>query len=269
MEETPDMTSNDRITPHGRVAIVTGSATGVGAATARLLAAKGWRVVVNYTKSEREARETEAACRGAGAETMLVRGDVAEDLDCRRLAAAALDTWGRIDALVNNAGITRFADHRDLEALAAEDFQRVYAVNVVGAFQMVRACAPAMKKQGRGAVVNVSSIAGVTGMGSSIAYVASKAALNAMTVTLARALGPEIRVNAVCPGLIEGRWLREGLGEQAYDALRQRYRDSAPLRSTAQPEDVAETVVWFVEAAPLVTGELLLVDAGMHVALPR
>jgi 3-oxoacyl-[acyl-carrier protein] reductase len=117
--------------------------------------------------------------------------------------------------------------------------------------------------------VNVSSIAGVTGLGSSIAYCASKAALNNMTLTLARTLGPEIRVNTVCPGLIEGRWLREGLGEKAYDALRERYRENTPLRSTAQPEDVADTVVWLVEGARLTTGELVLVDAGMHLAMPK
>ncbi len=252
-----------------RVAIVTGSATGVGAATARLLASKGWRVVVNYTRSEAEARETEAACRAAGAEALLVRGDVAEDADCRRMASGALDAWGRIDALVNNAGTTRFAAHGDLDALQAEDFQRVYAVNVIGPYQMIRACAPAMKRLGKGAVVNVSSIAGVTGMGSSVAYAASKAALNSVTVTLARALGPEIRVNAVCPGFIEGRWLREGFGEKVYEALKERYCSNAPLQRTAKPEDVAESIVWLVEAAPLVTGELLLLDAGMHVAVPR
>jgi len=256
------------MTTHHPVAIITGSATGVGAATARRLAAKGWRVVVNYTKSEAEARETEAACRASGADTLLVRGDVAEDADCRRLASAALDAWGRIDALVNNAGVTRFAAHGDLDAIGAADFQRIYAVNVVGAYQMVRACAPAMKRQGRGAVVNVSSIAGVTGMGSSIAYAASKAALNSITLTLARALGPEIRVNAVCPGMIEGRWLREGLGEKVYEAVRERYRANAPLRRAAQPDDIAEAIVWLIEGAAVVTGELLLLDAGMHVAVP-
>lgn len=249
--------------------IVTGSATGVGAATVKLLASKGANVVINYSKSETEARQTDAACRALGVDTLLVQGDVAQDADCRRLAQAALDRWGRIDALVNNAGTTKFADHRDLEALTAEDFQRVYAVNVIGAYQMVRACAPAMKRQGRGVVVNVSSIAGVIGMGSSIAYAASKAALNNMTLTLARALGPEIRINAVCPGFIDGRWLREGLGDEVYETVRKRYRENAPLASTAQPEDIAETIVWLIEGAGLVTGETLMVDAGMHVALPR
>jgi 3-oxoacyl-[acyl-carrier protein] reductase len=254
--------------PESKVAIVTGSATGVGAATAERLAGKGWRVVINYHKSETEARETQVACATRGVETLLIQGDVAEDAACRHLAQAALDAWGRIDALVNNAGITKFVKYLDLNDLNAADFQRIYSVNVIGAYQMVRACAPAMKRQGMGAVVNVSSIAGITGMGSSIAYAASKGALNNMTFALAHALGPEIRVNAICPGFIEGRWLRDGLGEQAYESFRKRYSDSVPLGSTAQPDDIAETIVWLIEGARLVTGETILVDAGMHLAKP-
>jgi 3-oxoacyl-[acyl-carrier protein] reductase len=253
--------------PDSKVAIVTGSATGVGAATAERLAGKGWRVVINYSKSETAARETQFACAALGVETLLIQGDVAEDADCRRLAQAALDAWGRIDALVNNAGITKFVKYPDLNDLNAEDFQRIYSVNVIGAYQMVRACAPAMKRQGTGAVVNVSSVAGITGMGSSVAYAASKGALNNMTFALARALGPEIRVNAICPGFIEGRWLRDGLGEQAYESFRKRYSDTVPLGSTAQPDDIAETIVWLIEGARLVTGETIMVDAGMHLAM--
>jgi 3-oxoacyl-[acyl-carrier protein] reductase len=249
-----------------KVAIVTGSATGVGAATAERLAGRGWRVVINYRNSETEARETQVACAARGVETLLIQGDVAEEGDCRRLAQAALDAWGRIDALVNNAGVTKFVKYTDLNDLNAVDFQRIYAVNVIGAYQMVRACAPAMKRQGAGAVVNVSSIAGITGMGSSVAYAASKGALNNMTSALARALAPEIRVNAICPGFIEGRWLRNGLGEQAYESFRKRYTDSVPLASTAQPEDIAESIVWLIEGARLVTGETIMVDAGMHLA---
>jgi 3-oxoacyl-[acyl-carrier protein] reductase len=240
----------------------------VGAATAERLAGKGWRVVINYNKSETEARETQVACAARGVETLLIQGDVAEDADCRRLAQAALDAWGRIDALVNNAAITKFVKYLDLHDLNAEDFQRIYSVNVIGAYQMVRACAPAMKRQGTGAVVNVSSTAGITGMGSSVAYAASKGALNNMTFALARALGPEIRVNAICPGFIEGRWLRDGLGEQAYESFRKRYSSTVPLRSTAQPDDIAETIVWLIEGARLVTGETIMVDAGMHLAMP-
>ncbi len=245
-------------------AIVTGSATGVGAATARMLAERGWNVVINYTRSEAEARETQSACERFGVETLLCQADVSKDEDCRRMAAEAMEKWGRIDALVNNAGTTKFMDHANLEGLDAEDFLRIYAVNVVGVFQMTRAVAPHMKAAGRGSIVNVSSIAGVMGVGSSIAYVASKGALNTMTLSLARVLGPEIRVNAVCPGFIEGRWLRQGLGDQGYEATKAAQERAAPLRRVASPEDVAEVIVWLIEGARHVTGELILVDGGVH-----
>ena len=248
------------------VCIVTGSASGIGAATALLLAARGARVVVNYSKSEDAARATLAACTAAGGEALLVQADVAEDADCRRLAQAALDKWGRIDALVNNAGATKFASHADLEALCAEDFQRIYAVNVVGTYQMVRACAPAMKQGGRGAVVNVSSIAGKNGMGSSMAYAASKGALNTLTLSLARVLGPEIRVNAVCPGMVDTKWLREGYGPR-YAAIEARYRSGTPLGRPGTPEEVAAVIVWLIEGADLITGDTIMVDSGMHMGL--
>ncbi len=254
------------MTERGRVAIVTGSATGVGAATVRMLAERGWNVVINYTKSEAEARETEAACRALGADTLLCQADVANDADCRRMAAETLGKWGRIDALVNNAGTTKFVDHANLEGLSAEDFLRIYAVNVVGVFQMTRAVAPHMKAAGRGAIVNVSSIAGVMGIGSSIAYVASKGALNTMTLALARVLGPEVRVNTVCPGFIEGRWLRQGLGEAGYEAAKAAQERSAALRRVASPEDIAEAIVWLIEGARHITGEILLVDGGAHLS---
>ena len=248
------------------VCIVTGSASGIGAASAIMLAGKGAHVVVNYSKSEDAARATQKACAAAGAEVLLVRADVAQDADCRRLAQATLDKWGRIDALVNNAGTTKFANHADLEALSAEDFLRIYSVNVVGAYQMVRACAPAMKRGGRGAVINVSSIAGKNGMGSSMAYAASKGALNTMTMSLARVLGPEIRVNAVCPGMVDTQWLREGYGSR-YAAIEARYRQGTPLGRPGTPEEVAAVIVWLIEGADLVTGETIMVDSGMHMGL--
>lgn len=252
------------------VCIVTGSASGIGAATAILLAGRGARVVVNYSKSEDAARETLAACEAAGAQfgggALLVKANVAEDADCRLLAQAALDKWGSIDALVNNAGATKFANHADLEALSGEDFLGIYAVNVVGSYQMVRACAPAMKNGGRGAVVNVSSIAGKNGMGSSMAYAASKGALNTMTMSLARVLGPEIRVNAVCPGMVDTKWLREGYGSR-YAAIEARYRNGTPLGRPGTPEEVAAVIAWLIEGADLVTGETIMVDSGMHMGL--
>jgi 3-oxoacyl-[acyl-carrier protein] reductase len=248
----------------GAVCIVTGSATGAGAACAIRLAGKGCNVVVNYTKSEKDAKDTAEACRAAGAEAILIRGDVGKDSDCRALAQGALDKWGRIDALINNAGITKFAAATDLEGLDAEDFQRIYAVNVIGPYQMIRACVPAMKRQGKGAIVNISSISGVMGIGSSTAYVASKGALNAMTLALARSLAPEIRVNAVCPGLIETRWHLSRYNKEDYAKFKSNYEKTVPLAKAASPDDVAEVAVWLVEGADLVTGESILVDAGLH-----
>jgi 3-oxoacyl-[acyl-carrier protein] reductase len=248
------------------VCVVTGSASGIGAACAVALAAKGARVVVNYSKSEDAARETQQACIAAGGEAMLVKADISQDADCRRLAREAEDKWGRIDALVNNAGATKFADQYNLESLSGEDFLRIYSVNVVGTYQMVRACAPAMKKTGKGAVVNISSIAGRNGMGSSMAYAASKGALLTLTLSLARTLGPEIRVNAVCPGLIETKWVREGHGPR-YAAMEQRYKTGTPLGRVGTPEEVAAVVAWLIEGADLITGETIMVDSGMHMGL--
>jgi len=246
-----------------KVALVTGSATGVGAAAALQLAQRGWNVVINYSRSEAEARETEGACRAAGAETLLVKGDVSQDADCRALAAATGQRWGRIDALVNNAGISVFGAEAAWDALDAETFQRIYAVNAIGTFQMVRACV-AQLKAARGCIVNVSSIAGSLGIGSSVPYIASKGAMNAMTLHLARTLAPEVRVNAVCPGMITSRWFVEGIGQAGFDKMKDNYEKAAPLGRPATPEDVAEAIVWLVDGARTTTGELLHLDAGMH-----
>jgi 3-oxoacyl-[acyl-carrier protein] reductase len=246
-----------------KTAIVTGSATGVGAATALGLARRGYDLLINYSKSGREAIATEAACREAGADTLLVQGDVADDAACRRLTEAALNRWQRIDALVNNAGITTFAGSGNWDALDTEVFQRIFAVNVIGAFQMIRACTPHLKAAG-GAIVNVSSIAGALGIGSSVPYVASKGAVNSMTLHLARALAPDVRVNAVCPGLITTRWFVDGIGQDGFEKLKARYEQSAPLRRASTAEDVAEAVIWLVDGARTVTGELVLLDSGMH-----
>lgn len=247
-----------------KVAIITGSATGTGAAIAIALAEKNYNVLINYTKSETEAKETAAKAKQAGAEVLVFQGDVSNDDDCRKMAAAAVEKWGRIDALVNNAGRTKFVEHADLDGLTADDFHSIYAVNTIGPFQMTRACAPHLKASGRGRVVMISSVAGTHGHGSSLAYVASKGGLNSMTKGLARALGPEISVNAVCPGMIETRWLREGWGDENYDRNKAAMTKKVPLATISQPEDIAEAVVWFIEGANVVTGELLMVDGGMH-----
>jgi 3-oxoacyl-[acyl-carrier protein] reductase len=246
-----------------KVAVVTGAATGVGAATALLLAQRGYDILVNYSRSQAEAEATQAACRAAGADTLLARGDVSQDADCRTLAAAAVERWGRIDALVNNAGVSVFGAEAAWDALDMEAFQRIYAVNTVGSFQMVRACLPQLKAA-QGCIVNVSSIAGSLGIGSSVPYIASKGAMNAVTLHLARTLAPEIRVNAVCPGMITSRWFVDGIGQEGFERLKSTVEKTAPLGRASTPEDVAQAIVWLVDGARTTTGELLLLDGGMH-----
>jgi 3-oxoacyl-[acyl-carrier protein] reductase len=239
--------------------IVTGSSSGIGAATALALGRDGCGVVINYSREAAPAETVAEACVAAGGDALVVRADVSDDASCRRLAAAALERFGRLDGLVNNAGTTKFASMRKLDALSADDFHRIYAVNLVGPYQMVRACEEALRAA-RGAVVNVSSIAGTMGLGSSYAYAASKGALNALTVALARNLGPEIRVNAVCPGFIETRWLQQGLGD-AYEKAKEGYRKASTLAATLQPEDVAAAIVALLKATKI-TGQLHTIDAG-------
>jgi NAD(P)-dependent dehydrogenase (short-subunit alcohol dehydrogenase family) len=247
----------------GAICIVTGSSAGIGAACARRFAAKGARVVLNHTKSEAAANAVARECKSAGGDAIVVRGDVSLDADCRALAQATLDTWGRIDVLVNNAGTTKFASHADLDALQADDFMRIFGVNLVGPYQMIRAVAPAMRESGAGAVVNVSSVAGVLGVGSSVAYAASKGALNTMTLSLARALAPVIRVNAVCPGFVETDWLRAGLGAD-FAKHKASWEAIAPLKSTLLPDDIAQSVLWLVEGGDKITGEVIMIDSGFH-----
>ncbi len=248
-----------------KVSIVTGSATGLGAAVAMKLAERGSNVVINYTKSKKEAEETLALVKAKGVDAIMVQGDVGEDADCRRIAQAAVDKWGRIDVLVNNAGTTQFANHADLEALSADDFMWIYKVNVIGAYQMIRACAPHMKKAGKGSVVNISSIAGVTGIGSSVAYAASKGALNTMTLSLARSLAPEIRVNAICPGFIGTRWFSDRFGDAQFEKIKKQQEETTPLARAGTPDDIAVSVAFFAgEGSDHITGETLITDAGLH-----
>jgi len=246
-----------------KVAIVTGSATGVGAASARSLAGRGYDVLINYSKSEAEAKASAAACRDAGADVLLMRGDVSADDDCKAMVQAVVERWGRVDALVNNAGVTSFAGATNWDAIDAQVFQRVVGVNALGTFQMIRACTSHLKAA-RGSIVNVSSIAGALGIGSSVAYIASKGAVNSMTLYFARALAPEVRVNAVCPGLITTRWFVDGVGQDGYERIKAMYESNAPLGRASSPEDVADAVVWLIDGARTVTGELLMLDSGVH-----
>jgi len=253
----------------GLCAIVTGSASGLGAATAAILASSGARIVVNYSSSRKEAEETADLCRSAGGEVVVAQGDVSRDEDCRKIVAAAA-SWGRLDALINNAGTTKHVPHHDLDGLSAEDFQRLFGVNSIGPFQMVRAARPLLeagaKLTGRAsAVVNVSSVAGISGIGSSVAYAASKAALNTMTISLARALAPLIRVNAVCPGYIDTPWFTKGRGVEAAAKVRDMVIAKVPLKRASTPEEVANVVCFLATAqSSNMTGEIVRIDAGMH-----
>jgi NAD(P)-dependent dehydrogenase (short-subunit alcohol dehydrogenase family) len=247
-----------------KVCIVTGSSSGIGAATVRLYARRGWDVVVNYSRDAAPAEAVAAECRALGAEVLAVRADVAADADCRRLASEVGQRFGRADVLVNNAGTTKFVAAKDLDGLDADDFQRIYAVNVIGAYQMVRALAPLLERSDGAAIVNVSSIASMMGTGSSLAYMASKGALNALSTGLARSLAPRIRVNAIAPGLVETPWMEKGLGAERYAATVAGYRGRAALDAVIAPEDVAEAAWFLGVGATKTTGEMLLLDAGLR-----
>lgn len=250
-------------------AIITGAASGLGAAIARGLAGSGAKLVLNYASNGEGAETVAAACRASGAEVVTVQGDVSVDRDCRRMIDAA-QGWGGLDILINNAGITRHVDHGNLDGLDAADFQRIFAVNSIGPYQMIRAARTLLeagaRERGRAsAVVNISSIAGLSGIGSSVAYVASKGALNAMTLSLARALAPAIRVNAVCPGYIDTEWFVKGRGAEAAGKVREMVKAKVPLRVASSAEDVAQLVCFLARPqSGHVTGELVRIDAGMH-----
>lgn len=246
-----------------KVAIVTGASGGIGAATALRLASLGCNVIANYAGNQAGGEAAAAACRELGVEAEAVQGDVADDADCKRIAASAVDRWGRLDVLVNNAGVTKFVDPKDMDALDAADFQRIFGVNVTGIFQMTRAARSALTKAG-GAVVNVSSRAAYSGLGSSLAYGASKGAVNSLTLGLAKTLAPEIRVNAVCPGFVDTPWMERGFTPEALETARASSVAMAPLNRTAAPEDIAEAIGWLALGGPATTGQLLSIDGGHH-----
>ena len=253
----------------GLCVIVTGSASGLGAATAAILAKDGARIVINYASSQKEAEETADLCRTVGGEVVVVQGDVSRDEDCRKIAAAAAP-WGRLDVLINNAGTTKHMPHNNLDGLSGEDFQRLFGVNTIGPFQMVRAARSLLEAgataSGRAStVVNVSSVAGIAGVGSSIAYAASKGALNTMTLSLARALAPLIRVNTVCPGYIDTPWFTKGRGVEGAAKVRDSVVAKVPLKRASTAEDVAALVCFLATSqSGNMTGEVVRMDAGAH-----
>jgi ketoreductase RED2 len=248
--ETSSDTSTGRFTD--RVVIVTGSSSGIGEATARAFDAEGAHVVVNSSTSV-EAGE---AVAGSLARGTYVQADVSDPAACEALVEAAVSRFGRLDVLVNNAGVTEVIAHHDLDAVTDDVFRRILDVNVLGPWRLTRLAMPHLRASGDGSVVNITSVAGVRPTGSSIPYAASKAALNHITALLANVTGPEVRVNAVAPGLIRTPWTADwGF---VHDAM----VDRTPLQRSGEPEDVASAVV-DVAASPYLTGQVVVVDGGL------
>ena len=251
-------------------ALVTGAGTGIGAATARALARRGVSVAINHLGApDRASAEAVAAeCRALGAQVLLLPADVGDEPSCRALVAAVLAAWGRLDYLVNNAGLSAGRALTDLDGVTEEEFMRVERVNVHAPFWLSRAAAVPMRAQGRGAIVNMGSIAGIEGIGSSYPYLTTKAALISLTKALARTLGPEIRVNVVCPGLVSSGWGEREMGAERAAAVSDRYRATTALRAVPRPEDIAETIAWLLQSASHMTGEIVRIDSGLHLGPP-
>jgi 3-oxoacyl-[acyl-carrier protein] reductase len=240
----------------GKVALITGAATGIGRATALRLAREGVHVTINYSRSEQEARVTQAEVETHGVQSLLYQADVSNDEAVRLIVKETIQTFGRLDILINNAGVTDFVDHRDLEGLKEEYWDRVMNVNVKGMFHCCRAAADELRKQ-KGCIINITSIAGMTGLGSSIAYAASKAAAISVTKSLARVMAPDVRVNSISPGIVQTRWV-EGQEEHIH-----RLAEGTPLGRIASPEDVSEVAYSLLAHSHFVTGQNIVVDGGM------
>ena len=252
------MKSTDEKSSTRPVALITGSATGVGRACVLQFAKRGYDVIVNYSRSEIEAKQTQTDAESLGANTLLIRCDVSDDTGVGKMISEIGIRFGRLDAVVNNAATTNFIKHTDLESLTEEIWDRTFAVNLKGAFFVTRAAAELLREGEGGSIVNISSVAAQTGSGSSIAYCASKAGLNTMTKSFARALAPKIRVNAVCPGPIDSRWIKQGNPDLDVGEMVANY----PIPKPSSPDDIADAVLFFSTGTAMTTGQLLYVDGG-------
>jgi 3-oxoacyl-[acyl-carrier protein] reductase len=243
-----------------KAALVTGAATGIGRSAAIALARAGYDVAINYSSSEKAARETAAAAEKLGAKSLVVRCDVSDEPGVRAMVKKVGEAFGRLDVLVNNAGTTASWKPKDLETLNLDEWDRVFAVNVRGLFQVTRACIPLLKKS-QGCVVNTASIVGLRPGPQPLPYAASKAAVVNLTKTLAWNLGPEIRVNAVAPGWMEGDWMQRMLKDK-YDELMGKRAKATPLKRVVTTDDVAETMMSLINGNRFVTGEVIVIDGG-------
>jgi len=243
------------------VGLITGAATGIGSSVALALAKNGYDVVINYSRSEEAAKKTARDVESAGARTSVYRCDVSDDAGVRAMLEATKQQFGRLDVLINNAGTTIDVEPKNLEGMKIEDWNRVFAVNVLGLFLVTRAAVPLLRRSPNGCIVNTCSIAGLRPSAQPLPYAASKAAVANLTKTLANALGPEIRVNAVAPGWMEGDWMKRTLAEN-YEGLMARRARYTPLKRCCTADDVADTMLSLINGNRFVTGEIIIVDGG-------
>lgn len=235
-----------------KVVVVTGSSSGIGEATARAFDSEGASVVVNSSSSV-EAGEAVARSLERG---HYVQASVSDAADCARLITETVERFGRLDVLVNNAGVTKVIAHHDLEGASDEVFRQIFEVNVIGTFRLIRLAMPHLRDSGDGCVVNVTSIAGVRPTGSSIPYAASKAALNHMTALLGNVMGPTVRINAVAPGLVRTPWTAD------WGPIHDSMATAAPLARSGEPADIASAIV-DTAASRYMTGQVVVVDGGV------
>lgn len=258
----------------GCVAVITGAGriNGVGAATAKMLAKQGCNILLNTNKNQEQAQSVLEDCQKHGVETKLFLGNLTKSSNCSDLASLANDKWGRADIVVNSLGATKGAPYEKLDNLTEEDFQHMFAVNAIAPYLVAQAFQPLLRESGNAAMVNVSSAAGMSGKGSSIAYATAKGAENTLTLSLAQALSPEVRVNAVCPSFIDSSWWEEKFqGKEAqYEKLVNSMQKSNLLNRVLKPNDVAQMIVSVINN-PVMSGEIIRMDAGAHVgkANPR
>ena len=243
--------SDDRL--DGKVVLVTGSSSGIGEAVARRADALGASVVVNSVRSVEAGTSIAASLKHA----IYVQGDVALEADCQRMVDETLERFGRLDVLVNNAGVTKLIEHKDLDAASVDVFREIFDVNVFGTWAMTMAAVPSLRLH-HGAIINMTSVAGVRPTGSSIPYAASKAALNHLTVLLAKVVGPDIRVNAIAPGLVATPWTED------WGSLHALVAAVAPMKRSATPEDVAKATI-DLATSDYITGQVLVVDGGLSI----
>ena len=243
-----------------KAALVTGAASGIGRAAALALARAGYDVAINYSRSEKEAKAVAEEARKSGVGTLLSRCDVSDEAGVRAMLKAVEDKFGRLDVLINNAGTTAEWKMKDLESISLDDWDRVFAVNVRGLFQVTRAAVPLLKAS-KGCIVNTASIVGLRPGPQPLPYAASKAAVVNLTKTLAWNLGPDIRVNAVAPGWMEGDWMQRMLKDKYEDLMGKRAK-ATPLKRVVTAEDVAETMISLVQSNRFVTGEVVVIDGG-------